>query len=81
MTLEEAKKLVMVILSDRKNYSKSLNYAVGYCQYFMTIDNEEEARVQALYILNNLSSWRHERAKEVRDGLKKFAKLKTKKRR
>ena len=76
MTLEQVKRLVTVILSDRKNYSKSLNYAIGYCQYFMAIDNEEEARVQALYILNNLSSWRHERAKEVRDGLKKFAKAK-----
>jgi len=76
MNLEKAREAVEIILSDRKSYSKSLNYAVNYCSYFMGINDEKEAKVQALYILSNISGWRHEKAKEVRATLKKFAGIK-----
>lgn len=66
MTKQEA---IDVILSDKKSYSGSLNYAVNYCKAakFMT---GEELRVQILYILNNITHWRHPQAKEVRAVLR-----------
>jgi len=53
------------ILDDVKGYKKSLNYAVGYCRYALTM-RDEDLRVQCLYILNNIKGWRHEDAKDVR---------------
>ena len=36
--------------------------------------NEEYMRVQALYILNNMTYWRGENAKIVRENLKRIGK-------
>ena len=60
---------IRIILSDRAAYSKSLNYAVGYCQAALSMQGDE-LRVQCLYILNNITGWRHPQAKEVRKVLK-----------
>ena len=64
---------IRVILSDRGSYSKSLNYAVGYCRVAMYMDGED-LRVQCLYILDNITRWRHPEAKNVRATLKAFTK-------
>ena len=70
MTTQEA---IAIILSDKAAYSKSLNYAVGYCQAARSMFGHELA-VQCLYILNNITHWRHPQAKEVRVQLKLAAK-------
>lgn len=54
---------------DNKN-KKALNYAVNYAKYGLSITTEEEAKVQALYILGNIIYWRGEVAKETRQMLK-----------
>lgn len=64
-----------VILSDKAKYSTQLNYAVNYCKAALCMQGEE-LRVQCLYILGNISSWRHPQAKEVRKTLKEFSKRK-----
>ena len=52
--------------------SKALNWAVGYARHGLTVNNEFEAGTQALYILNNITHWRGETAKETRQMLKDF---------
>jgi hypothetical protein len=64
---------IQTILSDRASYPKSLNYAVEYCRAARLMSGEE-LRVQCLYILGNITRWRHEKAKEVRATLKAFTK-------
>jgi len=71
VTDREVHDAIGVILSDRKSYPKSLNYAVGYCRMGLGMCGEE-LRVQCLYILNNITGWRHPEAKNVRTVLKKF---------
>jgi hypothetical protein len=68
MTKKEA---IRIILSDKAKYTTTLNYAVNYCRAALTMEEDsEEFRVQVLYILSNLSHWRHPRAKEVREVLR-----------
>lgn len=64
---------IEIILSDRASYAKSLNYAVEYCRAAMYMKGED-LRVQCLYILGNITRWRHPKAKEVRATLKAFTK-------
>ena len=73
VTEDEVHFAIEKILDDRKSYNTSLNYAVNYCKAALGMSGHELA-VQCLYILNNLSSWRHPDAKEVRTTLKAFAK-------
>lgn len=61
------------IIGDKKSYNTSLNYAINYTRAGLGMSGEE-LRVQCLYILSNLSSWRHPAAKEVRHILKTFSK-------
>lgn len=72
-TDQEVHKAIEVILSDRKSYPTSLNYAVNYCRVGLCQFGHDLA-VQCLYILNNISHWRHPQAKEVRETLKAFSK-------
>jgi hypothetical protein len=74
--MDEVKKAIVVILKDEKSYCTSLNYAVAYCSHAMRITDPHEMKVQILYILNNISHWRHPEAKNVRMVLKKFAGIK-----
>jgi len=67
--MNEVHAAIRVILSDRASYTKSLNYAVGYCQAALCMTGHE-LHVQCLYILNNISGWRHPQAKEVRKILR-----------
>lgn len=54
-------------------HDKALNYAVNYARHGLACEGEE-ARVQALYILHNITHWRGPMAKRVRDSLKQIAK-------
>ena len=53
---------------------KTLNYAVNYAKYGLTITDEYEAKIQALYILNNMQYWRGDLAKKTRQMLKEVSK-------
>jgi hypothetical protein len=70
-TEQEVQKAIEVILSDKKSFNTSLNYAVNYCIDAQSMSGHE-LYVQTLYILNNISHWRHPEAKAVRDVLKNF---------
>jgi hypothetical protein len=61
-----------VILSDSDNYGRTLNYAVHYVRAARLMTGSE-LRTQCLYVLGNLTRWRHPRAKYVRDTLREFA--------
>jgi lysylphosphatidylglycerol synthetase-like protein (DUF2156 family) len=69
MTFYEACKLV--VASCNNEYAKS--YAQAGVDYNMT---GHEAKVQALYILNNITHWRGSVAKEVRTELKRIGGVK-----
>ena len=53
---------------------KSLNYAVNYAKAGLLMTNGHEARVQILYILNNMTHWRGDLAKETRATFKRLVK-------
>lgn len=72
ITNEQVHDAIRTILSDKKSYTKSLNYAVNYCRYGLEL-LDYELRVQCLYILGNITRWRHPEAKYVRSILKAFA--------
>lgn len=54
--------------------SPAVNYAVNYAQAGLRMSNPDEIRVQSLYILNNITHWRGDEAKAVRNILKGAAK-------
>lgn len=73
ITEQEVYDAIHVILKDKKNHAKTLNYAVAYCR--AALEQKGDAlRIQCLYILNNIAYWRHEKAKEVRATLRGFGK-------
>ena len=39
------------------SHKNAVNWAVNYAKYGLTITNEQEAKVQALYILSNIQHW------------------------
>jgi len=51
---------------------KAVNWAVNYAKYGLTVTNEKDAQVQALYILSNIRCWGGEVARDVRALLKAF---------
>jgi hypothetical protein len=73
-TLEQVKEAILIILDDTASYTTSLNWAVNYCKHAMTVEDDYEMDMQARYVLNNLSSWRHPKAAEVRAVLKAYIK-------
>jgi hypothetical protein len=64
---------IETILSDKKSYPTSLNYAVSYCKAGLLMSGHELA-VQCIYIVSNIHHWKHPLAKEVRTTLRQFAK-------
>lgn len=55
--------------------STELRYAQAYAQVALINRMQgEDLRVQIIYVLNNLSHWRHTDAPEVRKVLKSFIK-------
>jgi len=71
-TESEVLSAINTILSDKRSYPTSLNYAINYCRAALAMRGEE-LKVQCLYILNNIQRWRHEKAKEVRTTLRSFS--------
>ena len=55
----------------RNHNLKAVNYAVNYAHAGLEMTNKS-LRVQCLYVLNNITSWRGEVASEVRLTLKRF---------
>jgi hypothetical protein len=53
---------------------RSLNYAIAYAKHGLLVRDAHEQKVQALYILNNMTHWRGDIAKRVREALKQAAK-------
>lgn len=72
-TLTEVKRAIRVILADKRCYTTSLNYAIGYCQVALRM-NEDDLKVQILYILNNITHWRSVDAVDVRKTLRAYIK-------
>jgi hypothetical protein len=70
-TVEQVHGAIRTVLNDRANYSKTLNFAVEYCRAALMMGGED-LRVQCLYILGNISRWRHPDAKSVRETLKAY---------
>lgn len=69
--IEKAKQeAIDVILSDKAHYRTSLNYAINYCRAAKGMTGKD-LEFQILYILSNISSWRHPQAKEVRATLRR----------
>jgi hypothetical protein len=74
-TTQDVYDAINIILSDTAKYETSLNYAILYCKAVIGYKMEGKLlEVQCLYILNNITGWRHPQAKEVRATLKSFAK-------
>jgi hypothetical protein len=48
-------------------------YAVTYAKAGLRLTGREEQRVQCLYILSNLASWRGSEARLVKEELKKLS--------
>ena len=71
MTVHEA----LIKIVDNEN-EKSLSWAVNYAIAGICMPDSEALRVQVIYVLNNISHWRGEVAKEVRATLKKYAGVK-----
>ena len=55
-----------------RTHSKALDYATGYAKHGTKCIDAHEIKVQALYILNNITHWRGQLAKETRADLKKI---------
>ena len=70
--MNRVKRALEAIVANSKE--KALNWAVGYAEYGITISDPHELRVQCLYVLNNITHWRGEVAKEVRATLKAYIK-------
>jgi len=57
----------------RNRNEPALNYAVGYARAGLGMKGPD-AKAQAVYILNNMSRWRGDVAKQVRESLKAISK-------
>ena len=70
-TRNEVIDAIKMILSDEARYKTSLNYAVNYCKVALNQEGED-LRVQCMYILVNITAWRHPKASAVRSILKAY---------
>lgn len=68
-TEKEVRAALKCIVDNRD--AKALNYAVNYANAGMYMSGHE-LHVQVLYVLNNMTHWRGEDAKRVRQTLKTF---------
>jgi hypothetical protein len=48
--------------------------AQGYAEHGLVAQSDEEVFVQGLYILSNITHWRHDNAKAVRQALRELVK-------
>ncbi|AXP07810.1 hypothetical protein SmphiM6_119 [Sinorhizobium phage phiM6] len=54
--------------------SAMIQYAAAYARAGLGMHGKEEIRVQCLYLLSNLGTWRGDEAKEVKARLKELSK-------
>jgi hypothetical protein len=73
MTFEQCCKAIVAAGDDPKQV-KQVNYAVNYAKAGLLMSHPEAIKMQALYIVNNISSWRGDTAKAVREELKRIGK-------
>lgn len=71
ITEHEVRQAMKDIVANR--HEKALNYAVNYANSG-SIMTGYELYVQVLYVLNNISRWRGDLAKQVRGTLKQYVK-------
>jgi hypothetical protein len=71
MTFHECCDAIIAAGNDPKQV-RQVNYAVGYAEAGKRIRTPEGQQVQALYIVNNISRWRGDVAKQVRANLIKI---------
>lgn len=72
MTWEQACKAV--VNAAKRSQGANIKFAAAYADVGRGMTSEVSRRTQALYILSNLSGWRGEEAKEVREFFKGVAK-------
>ena len=65
----KVKNSLRLIIANKE--AKALNYCVNYARAGLSM-TDDELRVQCLYVLNNMTHWRGDVAKEVRGVLKEF---------
>lgn len=68
---EAVNEALKAIVANREQ--KALNYAVNYARYGLAIvstEDEDELRIQLLYVLSNITHWRGPIAQQVRLTLK-----------
>lgn len=70
---DEVRKAMQTIVNN--SHEKSLNYAIEYAKMGRYMSGYD-LKIQCLYILGNMSRWRGDTAKSVRDTLKKYAGVK-----
>ena len=70
-TEKEVTEALYTVVKNRQ--SRALNYAVNYAEAGIGMTGYE-LEVQCLYVLGNMTSWRGDEAKSVRETLKAFTK-------
>lgn len=80
MTTDETKPLTfddccraVMKAADEAKPGAAITWAYGYARSGIGMTGDARS-VQALYILNNIASWRGDEAKRVRAALKRFSK-------
>lgn len=71
ITEDKVREALALIVKHRKE--KALNWAVNYAREGLAMSGEA-LRVQCLYVLGNITHWRGDVAKDVRQTLKEFTK-------
>lgn len=71
LTFKDAS-MAVVDAARRNPQNNGLQYAATYAKAGIKLAKDAQ-KVQALYILNNISTWRGEEAKRVRAFFKEFA--------
>lgn len=75
LTFHECCQAVVDACKDPKQVQQ-VNYAFGYACSGLLMSYPDAVQVQAIYILNNITRWRGDIAKEVRASLKIIGKVK-----
>lgn len=75
MTFHQCCEAIVRAGNDPKQVQQ-VNYAVGYAKAGLSMRDPEAVRVQALYLVGNISRWRGDEAKQVRAGLKQIGGMK-----
>ena len=72
-TADDVREHLWIILGDEASYNTTLNWAIQRCKMaYEAPDHELKDRL--LYILGNITYWRHPQAKQVRNVFKQYIK-------